>query len=180
MPLGRVDDLVEFVAAALSPHLDRPFSFFGIDVGALLMFEVARRLSSQGRRPPSRLFAAGAMAPRVHYLAPIHHLSREAFFATLRQLGIAGDFGAAERALRAECAALATYTYVKRPELEIPVTALVGEQDTFAPRGGVSRGQHETTSTFTMSVVPGGHGMIRKPPAALFEAIREGMRHPSG
>src|SRR2546423_15412499 len=40
----RLPPLVEALAESLRPYLDRPFAFFGHSLGALVAFELARRL----------------------------------------------------------------------------------------------------------------------------------------
>src|SRR5437868_14379522 len=43
-PFDRIEPLVEALAQALLPYLDRPFAFFGHSMGSLLSFELARLL----------------------------------------------------------------------------------------------------------------------------------------
>src|SRR5262245_63225231 len=54
----RLPPLVEALAASLRPHLDRPFAFFGHSLGALVAFELARRLRRDRGPEPIRLFAS--------------------------------------------------------------------------------------------------------------------------
>src|SRR5215213_9001369 len=61
----RLPALVEALAESLTPHLDRPFVFFGHSLGALVAFELARRLRRDGGPGPDRLFASGCGAPQA-------------------------------------------------------------------------------------------------------------------
>ena len=47
----RLGPLVEALTESLRPCLDRPFAFFGHSLGALVAFELSRRLRREGRRP---------------------------------------------------------------------------------------------------------------------------------
>ena len=60
-----VDDigvLADRIAPVLEPLFDRPVVFFGHSMGAVLAFEVARRLEARGHEP-ALLFASGRRAP---------------------------------------------------------------------------------------------------------------------
>ncbi|MFO0850953.1 MAG: alpha/beta fold hydrolase [Gemmataceae bacterium] len=59
----RIDPLVEAVAAAVGPHLDRPYAVFGHSLGAVVGFEVARRLRQLAGKEPAHLFVCGYNAP---------------------------------------------------------------------------------------------------------------------
>ena len=45
-PFTRLSPLVEALAAALDPYLDRPFAFFGHSLGSLVSFELAGGLAA--------------------------------------------------------------------------------------------------------------------------------------
>ncbi|MFB7999745.1 thioesterase domain-containing protein [Streptomyces sp. NPDC056002] len=46
------DRLVDYFHAAIAPLLDRPFGFFGHSMGALIAYQLTRRLLRQGNRSP--------------------------------------------------------------------------------------------------------------------------------
>src|SRR5262249_60594858 len=60
----RLRPLVEALAAGLRPHLKRSFAFFGHGLGALVAFDLARRLQRDGGPQPVRLFVSGCPAPQ--------------------------------------------------------------------------------------------------------------------
>lgn len=60
-----IDALIGDLATALVPHLDRPFVFFGHDMGALVAFELARALR-RGQGPmPNAIIVSSAPPPRA-------------------------------------------------------------------------------------------------------------------
>jgi surfactin synthase thioesterase subunit len=63
--LDSIDEMADRMAEILVPLADRPLVFFGHSMGALIAFEIARRLAEQGivRR---HLFASGRRAPSRH------------------------------------------------------------------------------------------------------------------
>src|SRR5690348_14255637 len=61
----RLPLLIEAMAEALRPHLDRPFAFFGHSLGALVAFELSRRLCRDRGPKPVLVFVSGCAAPQV-------------------------------------------------------------------------------------------------------------------
>src|SRR5262245_25838037 len=64
-PFLCLEPLIEALATALRPHLDRPFAFFGHSLGALVAFELARRLGRAEGPQPVHLFVSGCAAPQI-------------------------------------------------------------------------------------------------------------------
>lgn len=59
--------LCHTLAADLLPCCDRPFSFFGHNIGALIAFELARHLRREQGLLPDGLFVAAQRAPRLRF-----------------------------------------------------------------------------------------------------------------
>jgi pyochelin biosynthesis protein PchC len=57
--LTTVADLADQIQAALGPSLPGTFAFFGHSMGAILAFEVARRIAREQGRGPAHLFVSG-------------------------------------------------------------------------------------------------------------------------
>src|SRR5438105_14018756 len=53
--IGDMTLLLDRLEAAMAPALDRPFALFGHSMGAIIAFELVRRLRRRGRRLPSAL-----------------------------------------------------------------------------------------------------------------------------
>jgi medium-chain acyl-[acyl-carrier-protein] hydrolase len=174
LPLGRVDEIVDCVVPALESRLDLPYALFGIDVGALVMFEGARRLRREGKPLPGHLFVTAAMAPQVTYSPPMQHLPRERLLGGLHDLGASADEGA-EAALRAECAAMQSYAYGDEAPFDFPLTAFLGERDCFIPPGAVRAWRAQTTARFDVRVQHGTHDLLREDPSPVLDAIRAAL-----
>ena len=64
-PITSLPVLVDGIVAAITPHLDIPFVFFGHSMGAILAAEVTRTLAREGRR-------VAALSDRVGSAAAAH------------------------------------------------------------------------------------------------------------
>ncbi|MFO0590648.1 MAG: SDR family NAD(P)-dependent oxidoreductase [Polyangiaceae bacterium] len=156
MPLGRVEDMVPRIVASLQVLADRPFAFVGTDLGALIAFEAAAFLAGRGGPLPVQIVVASAMAPGLHYFAPIHLLPQEPFLAELTKLGLS-TAETPERALRADCAAFSAYALRGAPPVEVPILAFGGELDWFIPLGGIRGWGAHTLLDFAFESRRAGH-----------------------
>jgi len=135
-PLRRLDLLVEALADAMAPWLDRPFALFGHSMGAYVAFEVGRRLVQLGRVPES-VFVSGAGAPHLPPPHPLHHLSPRDFLAELIRLnGFPAEvLRSAELLrhvlpiLRADFVACETHRLDSAEPVDFPLHVLCGDCD---------------------------------------------------
>lgn len=58
-----IEDMADRIAEALGPWTDRPYALFGHSMGAMVGFEVARRMEASGKGP-LELFVSGRQALR--------------------------------------------------------------------------------------------------------------------
>ncbi|MEU9042864.1 MULTISPECIES: thioesterase domain-containing protein [unclassified Kitasatospora] len=66
------DGLVDFFLHQLEPWTDRPYAFFGHSMGALVAYELTRRLANAGQHPPvwTGLSSCAAPSPAEQTQAP--------------------------------------------------------------------------------------------------------------
>ncbi|MEZ4315233.1 MAG: SDR family NAD(P)-dependent oxidoreductase [Polyangiaceae bacterium] len=155
LPLGRALEIGRSAARAILPLSDRPFAFFGHDLGALAMFEAVRSLHREEAPEPIHLVVSAAMSPDLHYFAPIHHLPADAFRAEIARLGI--DRKLPERTVRADCAVLSSYVFKDDEPFDIPLTVVAAERDALVPMAGVRAWRGRTRRESTLLVRSGGH-----------------------
>jgi len=165
-PIDRLEPLVEALAGAVLRRREVPFAVFGHSNGALIGFELARRLRRLGEAGPVHLVASGRRAPHVPPPPPLTHgLPDDEFVAELSRLG---GIPAQVRdhpellelilpVLRADVAIHETYEYQDEAPLEIPITGYAGVDDPRAPPDTVAEWAYFTTREFALRTFPGGH-----------------------
>jgi medium-chain acyl-[acyl-carrier-protein] hydrolase len=167
----RLPALVSALEDALMPALDRPFAFFGHSMGALVAFELTRRLRKTRGLEPLHLFVSGAHAPHVpRREAAVHGLPEAAFLAALRHLDATPSevlespdlMAVVGPAVRADFAVCETYTYVKQKKLTCPITVFGGRADLSVTRRDLDAWASETRGACVMHVLTGGHHFLRQ------------------
>jgi medium-chain acyl-[acyl-carrier-protein] hydrolase len=184
----RIPALVEALAEALRPHMDRPFAFFGHSMGAVIGFELARRLRENYSLEPAHLFVSGRRAPqvpgdRLHTYA----LPEEEFIAELRRLnGTPGDvllhaelMQVMLPLLRADFELIQTYEYVPGPPLGCPVSAFGGLHDYDVERGMLEAWREQTEGPFSLHMLPGDHFFLHAAGQQLLRLLAQKL-YPHG
>ncbi|WP_194905561.1 thioesterase II family protein [Catenulispora rubra] len=164
-PLRRVADIVDALADAMGPHLDRPFGLFGHSFGGLLSFELARRLEVDGARPLHVFVSGSAAEPFGQAGPPVADLDEEAFLAHVGTLGGLDPDVLAHPdlvdlvipALRADYEAAEAHTPDPAAAVNAPITAIGGLHDPAAPPGALIAWGRHTAGPFSRITLPGGH-----------------------
>lgn len=167
---------------------DKPVAFFGHSMGAILAYEVARRLQEDDPAPggaamPARLIVSGRRAPSVYREgeALVHLMDDEGLIADLRALQgtDASVFDDAEvrqlvlPAVRADYCAVETYKYVSGPPLTCPITAVIGDSDPKVNLAEAEAWRQHTTGDFTLRVFPGGHFYLGEGALEIADLVRD-------
>jgi medium-chain acyl-[acyl-carrier-protein] hydrolase len=184
-PFTQLSLLVEGLAQALVPLMDKPFGFFGHSLGALVGFELARQLRRQSAVQPVCLFVSADRAPQIpHRDRPIHALPDGEFLAELRRLnGIPGkvleDMELMQvmlPILRADFAVYETYVYATEPQLDCPISSFGGLHDHRVSRGDLEAWRSQTNASFSLQMFPGDHFFLNTTPSLLLEALSQVLR----
>ena len=164
-PVDSMEPLVDRLVPGLAPYLDRPFALFGHSMGALIAFEVGRRLRSTGLEPV-HFFASGCRAPHLPSSCPPRHaLPDQAFLDILRDMN-----GMPEEvmdnpdfielvmpALRSDFKLVETYVHRSGPQLRCPVSVLGGRADPEVSPPELDGWSRHTTGPFQTQLFPGDH-----------------------
>ncbi len=183
-PIDRIGGMVDAVLEAVRPHLDRRFAFFGHSMGAMIGFELARALRRKEMPMPAGLFVAGARAPqfrKAHVPGP--EPTDEEFLREVRELeGAPQEVLENEELLRYLLPALKAdstlgrmYLYDDEPPFDIPIRAYVGTDDSRLPREVIAAWAEQTTASFEMRELPGGHFFIHTAESEFLRLLAEDL-----
>lgn len=179
----RMAELADEVTANVLSELDRPFVFFGHSMGAILSFEVVRRLVAGGSPLPERLIVSGRRAPTVpDEDKPTYDLPRDEFIEEIRGLTGTPDEVLQHQelmelmlpVLRADFEACDTYRYDGTgSSLPVPILALGGAEDERIPESAIQPWSLETSESFSSRIFPGGHFFLNDHRAELLSYLNE-------
>lgn len=164
-PLESVEQLADAAADALRPALTGRFAFFGHSLGALVAFEVARRLEAAGVPGPVHLFASAVSAPSVLRLPTVHLADDETLLAELAALGATGrsrpsavqSRSLSLPAVRADYRAVAGYRPLPGASVGCPLTVLAGTDDPIVPLDNSAAWHAHTDTGSVLHTFDGGH-----------------------
>jgi len=164
---------------------EKPFVFFGHSMGAILTFELTRRLRAEGLRQPLRLFVSGKDAPHLPAKVDRAHLLPEPeFIDYLRKLGGTPPEVIANKELRElvfpilrrDFQLLHEYKYQAEAPLEVPMRAFGGTTDHYVAEKDLAAWAEHSRRFLGMRLFPGGHLFLNEQRLPLVQAIEEDLR----
>jgi medium-chain acyl-[acyl-carrier-protein] hydrolase len=175
--------LARMISEEISNYADRPYTIFGHSMGALLTYEVAAQLELAGQPHPFRIFLSGALPP---FLARnrrrVSDLPKALFLDHLRELQGTPDAILNNQdlmqlflpVLRSDFRLCEGYEIPEPHLLQVPVTALSGEQDRETPEADMLLWKRATTSTFESRRYPGDHFFFTDPKVmwSVFDSLQ--------
>ncbi|CAL9654992.1 alpha/beta fold hydrolase [Streptomyces sp. Tu 3180] len=175
-----VAELADGVAAALAGWDDRPLTFFGHSMGALVAFETARRAERAGSGPV-RLFASGRRAPSRTRDERVHTLDDDGVVAELRALaGTDAKVLQDEEllrmvlpAIRSDYRAVETYRCEPGARVRCPVTVLTGDADPRTTLEEARAWSGHTEAGCDVRVFSGGHFFLSERPDEVLAVLTE-------
>jgi surfactin synthase thioesterase subunit len=178
----KMDLLIEALFDAIAPQLDRPFALFGHSLGAIIAYELARRLADSGVGPPLCLFVSARRMPFLPARRPpIYNLPDDQLLAHIEQLnGTSFNLlrepsllSALLPCLRADFELNDSYSPSPGRPLSIPISAFVGDRDPLVGIGEMRRWSELTAGEFSLRLFDGGHFYLACGPPDVLDAVRE-------
>jgi medium-chain acyl-[acyl-carrier-protein] hydrolase len=181
-PFARLEPLVQNIAEALLPLLEKPFAFFGHSMGAMVAFELTRQLRRENKTLPVQLLVSASRAPQLPDRTPVaYDLPEPEFIQELRRLN-----GTPTEVLdhpelmklmlpllRADFAVAQTYTYIPEPPLLCPIRVYGGLEDQSVLPESLEGWREQTTGPFSLRLFPGDHFFLQTAESLLIQRITE-------
>jgi medium-chain acyl-[acyl-carrier-protein] hydrolase len=167
--------------ASLDPRTYGQIVLFGYSLGALLAFEMVRRLADWNLRPAALMVAACAPPASPLHRRRMHQLPDAEFLDWIRQLDATPEAILADPemmtillpVLRNDVALSERYGYREAAPLPIPIVTLAGHADPYADPSVMAGWAAESTLPVREVTVPGGHMFIHEQEAAVLDVVRD-------
>jgi medium-chain acyl-[acyl-carrier-protein] hydrolase len=178
-PLADMGALVDHLMPQMLTAAHRPFAVFGHSLGALVGYELCRRLDAQGL-VPQVLFASARRPPHSSRSTPLHVLTDEVLKLRLRDFGgtpqrVLDNEGLMQMVLpilRADLRIAETYVPPPAPPLRCPIVACGADDDVLAPVQTLDAWAPYTSAGFELARFTGGHFFLRTARSPLLALIR--------
>ena len=187
-PFTQLAPMLEALSEAIKPYCEIPFAFFGHCMGALIAFELARRLNDRQQVLLQNLFVAGCRAPQLpRSEQAIHELPEPDFVAKLRELNQVPELVLQDEellslfmpVLRADFSVWDTYAYSDGKVLDCPISVFGGTQDRKLMLEALQPWRDQTRSAVTSRMLPGDHFFVHSSRSLLLRCITEDLRRTS-
>jgi pyochelin biosynthetic protein PchC len=173
-----IDGMSAAIASAYEQDEEVAAAFFGHSLGAVVAYEVARRLEAQGR-PPVALIVSGRPAPQLDRGGAVHLLDEAGIFADMVRLGGTTPELLDHTELRALLLPMLrsdyrlseTYRPVLEPKLRLPVMACFSERDPEVTESEARGWAAVTEGPFVLRAFGGDHFYLTAAYAHVVEAI---------
>ena len=179
-PITSIGGMIQSIAQAMPPYLDKPFAFFGHSMGALVSFELARLIRKERGQSPVQLFLSGRRAAHIPATGPpTYNLPEPEFINELRHLnGTPGKVLDNQELmalmipiLRADFQVCQTYVYSSEDPFTCPLTVFGGINDPQVSRKRLQAWKKHSTGPFMLRMLQGDHFFLHSSESVLLDVL---------
>jgi medium-chain acyl-[acyl-carrier-protein] hydrolase len=179
-----MDLLIDELTPRFLAHSDMPVAFFGHSLGALIAFELARRVEQVHGQRIGHLFVASCVPPhRRTETFPVDQLPRREFLEVLRVYNGIDDHLLADEALlnsflptiRADFEMARCYVYEHDDPLTCPITGFIGTSDPICSVLQMGEWCDQTSASYRCQRFAGDHFFLREHATTVVAEIAEAL-----
>jgi surfactin synthase thioesterase subunit len=181
--IATISALADVIAGELRSLSEKPTIFFGHSMGAVLAFEVARRLEHNGPGAPKAIIASGRRGPSTQRDEKVHLGSDDDVIADIKLLNgtdisLLNDelMQLALPAIRSDYRAIETYTCEAGRAVRCSITAMTGDADPKTTVDEARAWDSHTEGSFRVDVYTGGHFFIVEHQVAVNDEIARQLK----
>lgn len=183
-PLTSMDDIVEAILDSIDSYLDLPVAVFGHSMGALISYELVRRMQRHPFAKISALLVSSHPAPHLPKRLPMHHqMNDRDLRATLKEMGGTPESILRDDALmdlfspllRSDFRVVETYDYAVPKPLGCPIHAFGGTSDRAVSMDELQAWAVQTTAVFQLVMFAGDHFYLRNRSGQLLTRVLESL-----
>jgi surfactin synthase thioesterase subunit len=145
------------VVALIRANTDVPYALFGHSLGALFAWRVLHELALQAVPPPA-LYVPSSHPPTA---VVDQGVSADLFSVVFPEAQAQGGDELRKRDFDADVSLWRSFRRVDDRPYHVPIRAFVGSEDLLMSESSVRRWKDRTTSTFSLTVLPGDHFYAR-------------------
>ena len=181
--VDNIDDMADRAFAAVEPLTDAPVALFGHSMGAVVAFEVARRLETLAGRRPVLVFASGSRAPS-RYGDDQDGKDDAGLVGVMRDLGgtdprVLNDpemLATFLPAFRNDYRALQAYHRGTEVGIDAPIAVMAATDDAKTSLDDARAWHEHTSGGGEVHIFQGGHFYLEKQPQRVIEVIAQTLR----
>lgn len=164
--LQSMESVIEELWPQVIPLLDKPLALFGHSLGALIVFELAKKIEANRIQQKVILFVSACLPPAyIDHSFPLHTLNNEEFIVQLNSYGAMPKQLLENRealnlllpCLRADFSIFETYSCSTHFPMQMPIIAIGGDNDALVDSNRLLDWQNYTSGLFETHLFPGGH-----------------------
>ena len=173
------------MVGAIAADVTGPYALMGYSLGALVSFEATRLIVANRMRPPASVIVAAHAAPQVPWPhRPVSSGTDDEVLTHIRRyegmpepVMADPEFAAALMPVtRAGLRAMESYTAPPVERFAIPLLAICVDADPTVSPAEMDAWREQTSESFRLEVVPGGHFFMLQSPSQTIDVVRSQLQ----